>query len=265
MTDHDDDGTVLVLFGDTPLLRPSTVADLIAEHQRTDAAATLLSAHLDDPTGYGRVIRSRDGRVARVVEQRDADADEQAVTEINTGIAAFRRSVLGPALRRLTPTNAQAEHYLTDVFGLLANAGYPVHASVLADADEAAGVNDRLQLAQAEATLRARINERWLRAGVTMLDPAQTFIDVTVQLGRDVTLYPGTILQGRTFIGNGCDIGPDARLVDCVVGERAIVENCVARDAEIGAAAKVGPYAALAPGASVAPGAVTGPFFSDAG
>jgi bifunctional UDP-N-acetylglucosamine pyrophosphorylase / glucosamine-1-phosphate N-acetyltransferase len=261
--DHDDDdGTVLVLFGDTPLLRAETIAAVVDQHRVSGAAATLLSA-IGGADGYGRVIRNKDGAVLRVVEHRDASEDELAIDEWNTGIACFRRSVLGPALRRLTPSNAQAEYYLTDVYGLLASAGYPIEAVILDDTVEASGVNDRLQLALAESELRARINERWLRAGVTMLDPAQTFIDVTVRLGRDVTLYPGTMLQGRTVVGDGCDIGPDSRLVDCMVGNGAVVEHCVARDAEIGEGARVGPYAALRPGASVAPGAITGPFFAD--
>ena len=257
--DLDDDRTVLVMPGDTPLLRAETIAALATQHATAGAAATVLTAHLDDPTGYGRVLRGRDGRVSRIVEQKDATPDEAAVTEINTGIYAFRRSVLGPALRRLSPDNAQGEYYLTDVVQVLHAAGYPVGAVVLDDAAEAQGVNDRVQLAHAEAHLRARINRRWMQAGVTMLDPGQTFIDATVQLGRDVTLYPGTILQGRTLVGSGCDIGPDTRLVDCAVGDGAVVENSVCRDAEIGAGSRVGPYAALSPGASLAPGTVTGP------
>jgi bifunctional UDP-N-acetylglucosamine pyrophosphorylase / glucosamine-1-phosphate N-acetyltransferase len=260
--DLDDDSTVLVMPGDTPLLRPETIAGLAAQHAATGAAATVLTARMEDPTGYGRVLRGKDGRVTRIVEQKDGSPEELAIDEINTGIYAFRRSVLGPALRRLSPDNAQGEYYLTDVVQVLHSAGYLVGGVLLDDAAEAQGVNDRVQLANAEADLRARINRRWLQAGVTMLDPSQTFIDATVQLGRDVTLYPGTILQGRTLVGSGCDIGPDARLVDCTVGDGAVVENSVCREAEIGAGAKVGPYAVLQPGASVPRDVVTGPYYA---
>jgi bifunctional UDP-N-acetylglucosamine pyrophosphorylase/glucosamine-1-phosphate N-acetyltransferase len=260
--DVDDDSTVLVLPGDTPLLTPATIARLVEAHEARGAAATVLTAALDDATGYGRVIRGRDGRVARIVEHRDATEAEREIREVNTSIYCFRRSVLGPALRRVSPQNAQGEYYLTDVVGVLHGAGYPVQAVVLDDPAEASGVNDRLQLSEAEAVLRQRINAAWMRAGVTMLDPTQTFVEVGVQLGTDVTLYPGTILQGGTVIGDSCDIGPDTRLVDTVVGRGCVVEHAVAHHAEIGDGAHVGPYAVLEPGAVVEAGARTGPFYT---
>jgi bifunctional UDP-N-acetylglucosamine pyrophosphorylase/glucosamine-1-phosphate N-acetyltransferase len=260
--DLDDDATVVVLPGDTPLLRPETVSELVAEHERHDNAATVLSAEMADPTGYGRVIRGRDGRVARVVEERDASLDERAVREVNTSIYCFRRDLLGPALRRLSPDNAQGEYYLTDVIGVLSAAGYPVGAIAVADPAETQGVNDRAQLADAESRLRARTNRFWLLNGVTMLDPAQTFLDVTVDLGRDVTLYPGTILQGRTRVGAGCEIGPDTRLIDCEVGAGAVIAHTVARQSEIGEGARVGPFASLEPGCRIAAGEVTGAFYT---
>jgi bifunctional UDP-N-acetylglucosamine pyrophosphorylase/glucosamine-1-phosphate N-acetyltransferase len=260
--DVDDTSTVVVLPGDAPLLRAETIAALVAEHEGTAAAATILIARMHDPTGYGRVVRGKAGRVERVVEHRDASADERAIDEVNTSIYCFRRDLLGPALRRLSPDNSQGEYYLTDVIGVLAATGHMVSGLVIDDPSEVQGVNDRAQLADAETELRARTNRRWLLAGVTMLDPLQTFIDVTVDLGRDVTLYPGTMLQGRTVIGDGCDIGPDARLVDCVVGRNAVVENAVARDAEVGADAHVGPYAVLTPGTAVPAGARTGAFYT---
>lgn len=263
--DLDDTSTVVVVPGDTPLLRPETLAELVSRHEAANVAATVLTAQLEDPTGYGRVVRGKDGTVTRIVEQRDADADEQAITEINTGILCFRRDVLGPSLRMLSPDNSQGEYYLTDVIGVLRSTGHRVGAVTVADPSETQGVNDRWQLALAERELRARTNRTWLMAGVTMLDPRQTFVDVTVDLGRDVTLYPGTILQGRTTIGDGCDVGPDTRLVDCVVGDGAVIENSVCRDAEIGAGAKVGPYAVLEPGSVVGRNARTGSFYTGAG
>jgi bifunctional UDP-N-acetylglucosamine pyrophosphorylase/glucosamine-1-phosphate N-acetyltransferase len=260
--DELDDGDIVVLPGDTPLLRPPTLAALVRAHRQADAAASMLTARIDDPTGYGRIVRDKSGRVARIVEHGDATPDERGIDEINTSIYCFRRSVLAPALRRLSPENAQGEYYLTDTVAVLHDAGYNVISLVVDDPMEAAGVNDRAQLAIAEAELRDRTNERWMRRGVTMLDPERTYIDASVELASDVTLFPGTILQGTTTVGAGAEVGPDVRLVDCVVGERAVVEQTVARQAEIGADARVGPFAYLAPGTQVAPGTVTGPFFA---
>lgn len=260
--DVDDTSTVLVLPGDTPLLRPSTIAELVAAHEAGGHGATLLTARMDDPTGYGRVLRDKHGRVARIVEHKDATDEQRAIDEINTGIFAFRRDLLGPALRKLSPDNSQREYYLTDVVQLLHDAGYTIASVVIADHAEVQGVNDRYQLALAERELRARTNRRWMLEGVTMFDPRQTFIDVTVTLGRDVTLFPGTILQGDTNIGNGCDIGPDTRLVDCIVEDGAVVENTVGRNAVVGTQAQVGPFASLSEGSKVPPMAVTGAFFS---
>jgi bifunctional UDP-N-acetylglucosamine pyrophosphorylase/glucosamine-1-phosphate N-acetyltransferase len=258
----EDDGDVLVLPGDTPLLRPETVAALVALHREADAACTVLSAELDDPTGYGRVVRGRDDRVTRIVEERDADEDERAIREINTSIYCFRRSVLAPALRRTSPENAQGEYYLTDVVEVLASAGYPVASMVVDDAEEAAGINDRVQLAAAEAVLRRRTADHWLRAGVTMVDPERISIDTTVRLGTDVTLFPGTLLQGATVIGDHAEIGPDTRLVDCVVGANARLEQVVGRDAEVGDDAIVGPFAVLEAGSQIPSGARTGAFYT---
>ncbi len=259
----DDDGAdILVLPGDTPLLRPGTIERLVEHHRTTDAACTVLTAVMDDPSGYGRVVRGKDGRVARIVEHRDATDEEREIAEVNTSIYCFRRSVLAPALRRVQPANDQGEYYLTDVVEVLHDAGYGVSAVAADDPAETQGVNDRAQLAAAEAELRRRTNLRWLKLGVTMVDPDRTYVDTTVDLGRDVTLFPGTILQGHTVIGEGAEIGPDTRLVDCVVGARSTVERTTARDAEIGSDAQVGPYAHVAPGEAVADGTVTGPFFA---
>jgi bifunctional UDP-N-acetylglucosamine pyrophosphorylase/glucosamine-1-phosphate N-acetyltransferase len=260
--DDIDDGDIVVLPGDTPLLRPPTLASLVRAHRQADAAAAVLTARLSDPTGYGRIVRDKNDKPARIVEQGDASDEERLIDEVNTSIYCFRRSLLAPALRRLSPENSQGEYYLTDAVGVLHDAGYPIISLVLDDPMEAAGVNDRAQLAIAEAELRDRTNERWMRRGVTLLDPERTYIDASVELGVDVTLFPGTMLQGSTVVGAGAEIGPDARLVDCVVGERAVVEQTVARQAEIGDDARVGPFAYLAPGARVPKGTVTGPFFT---
>ncbi len=220
----------------------------------SDAAATLLTAVLADPTGYGRVVRGRDDAVARVVEHDDATDEERAVDEINTSIYCFRRSVLAPSLRRLSPANAQGEYYLTDVVEVLYEAGHQVTSVVVDDTMEVAGVNDRAQLAIAEAELRDRINERWMRSGVTMWDPQTTYIDVDVELECDVVLLPGVMLQGRCRIGEHAEIGPDARLIDTTVGEGAVVSSSVCRRAVIGANARVGPFCVLAEGSEVPDG-----------
>lgn len=260
--DDETDGDILVLPGDTPLLRPSTIARLVTAHRGGDAACTILTACLDDPTGYGRIVRGRDDRVRRIVEQSDATDEERAIDEINTSIYCFRRSVLAPALRRLSPENAQGEYYLTDVIEVLHDAGYRVDTVVADDPAETSGVNDRLQLAQAEAELRRRTNQAWLRRGVTMLDPDRVAIDTTVRLGTDVTLFPGTLLQGATVVGDRSELGPDTRLVDCQVGADALVEKSVCREADIGDGAQVGPFAHLGSGAVIPPGTVTGPFYT---
>ncbi len=260
--DLEDDGDVIVLPGDTPLLRAETVAALVALHRRTEAAATVLTARLPDAAGYGRIIRGADGRVHRVVEHVDATDDELAVDEVNTSIYCFRRSLLAPALRRLSPENAQGEYYLTDVVGVLHDAGYRVEGLLAPDPIETQGVNDRVQLATAESELRRRTNDRWLRLGVTMVDPERTYIDATVQLAPDVTLFPGTMLQGRCIVGPGAELGPDTRLVDCAIGAGATVEATIGRDAEVGEHAVVGPFAALEPGSAVPSDTRTGPFYT---
>jgi bifunctional UDP-N-acetylglucosamine pyrophosphorylase/glucosamine-1-phosphate N-acetyltransferase len=260
--DPDDDDDVLVLPGDTPLLKPSTIAQLVVAHQAGEAACTLLSAQLDDPFGYGRVVRDRDHHVARVVEEPDASDDEREIDEVNTSIYCFRRSLLTPALRRLSPENVQGEYYLTDVVSVLHDAGHLVDSVLASDPSETEGVNDRRQLAVAETRLRRRINRAWLSRGVGMVDPDHTYVDATVELSADVSLFPGAIVQGRSIVGEGAEIGPGCRLVDCTVGAGAVLESTTARNVTIGDHARVGPFAVLEPGDIVAANAVTGPFYT---
>jgi bifunctional UDP-N-acetylglucosamine pyrophosphorylase/glucosamine-1-phosphate N-acetyltransferase len=257
--DDGDEGDVVVLPGDTPLLRPGTLARLVRAHHAHDDAATLLTAVLDDPTGYGRVVRGRYDAVARVVEHGDATDEELSVGEVNTSMYCFKRSVLAPSLRRLSPANAQGEYYLTDVVEVLYEAGHRVGSLAVEDTMEVAGVNDRAQLAIAEAELRDRINERWMRRGVTMWDPQTTYIDTEVTLATDVVLLPGVILQGSCEVGEHAEIGPDTRLVDTTVGEGAVIASSVCRRSVIGADARVGPFAVLAEGTEVTAGGVVGP------
>jgi bifunctional UDP-N-acetylglucosamine pyrophosphorylase / glucosamine-1-phosphate N-acetyltransferase len=257
--DDDEEEDVVVLPGDTPLLRPQTLAALVRYHRSEEAGATLLTAEVEDPMGYGRVVHGKDDVVCRVVEEVDATEEERAIFEVNTSIYCFRRSILAPALRRLTPANAQGEYYLTDAVSVLFSAGYRVQSLVLPDSMEAAGVNDRAQLAVAEAELRDRINERWMRRGVTMWDPERTYVDAEVQLTTDVSLLPGVILRGRCVIGAGSEIGPNCVLTDTVVGRRAVVTQSTCDRGTIGDGARVGPFCVVQPGAEVGTDAVIPP------
>ncbi len=260
--DDSDDEDIVVLPGDTPLVRPSTLGTLVHAHREANAAATLLTARLRDTTGMGRIVRAKDGRVSRIVEELDATEAELEIDEVGTSIYCFRRSLLAPALRRLSPENAQGEYYLTDVVGVLHDAGHKVVAIECEDPNEAVGVNDRAQLAAAEAELRRRINHRWMQVGVTMVDPERTYVDAGVRLAADITLFPGTILQGRTVIGHGARLGPHVRLVDCAIGDGANVEQSVGYDAVVGPSAIVGPFAVLQPGSHIAAGTTTGSFYT---
>ena len=256
----DQEGDVVVLPGDTPLVRPQTIAALVRHHREHQAGATLLTAEVAVADGYGRVVRGKDGGVVRVVEDRDATFEERQINEVNTSIYCFRRSVLAPSLRRVRPVNEQGEYYLTDVVEVLSGAGYKVEALAVSDPMEAAGVNDRAQLAVAEAELRDRINERWMRRGVTMWDPERTYVDAEVRLSTDVTLLPGVILRGACTVGEGAEIGPESTLLDTQVGERAEVRHSVCVGAVVGAGAHVGPFSTLGPGARVGPGESVPPF-----
>jgi len=253
-------GDVLVLSADVPLLESATLSDLVAAHRAEATAVTLLSARVDEPFGYGRVIRDETGAVARIVEQKDATADEAAVGEINVGVYVFRAEPLRAHLARVGTANAQGEKYLTDVVGLLHDAGLGVAASVTADAAAALGVNDRVQLSEAGRTLNARTVRRWQLAGVTVVDPATTWIDVTATLAPDVTILPNTHVRGATTIAEGAIVGPDTSLVDCEVGERATITRTDATLAVIGADATVGPFSYLRPNARVGEGGKVGTF-----
>ncbi|MEO6469365.1 MAG: bifunctional UDP-N-acetylglucosamine diphosphorylase/glucosamine-1-phosphate N-acetyltransferase GlmU [Acidimicrobiia bacterium] len=259
--DPDVEGDIIIMPGDAPLVRPELLARLATAHREQDAAVTLLTADLEPWTwSFGRIVRDSQGRVDRIVERTDATAEELELPEVNTSIYCFRRSLLAPALRRLSPENAQGEYYLTDAVAVLREAGHKVVAFAADDPAAARHVNDRAQLATAEAILRERINTRWMEAGVTLVDPKATYIDTTVKLAPDVRVLPGTILEGHTTVATGAVLGPDTRLVDTAVGERAVVQNTVARDAVIGDDCAVGPYVSLRAGTRLAAGAHVGTF-----
>jgi bifunctional UDP-N-acetylglucosamine pyrophosphorylase/glucosamine-1-phosphate N-acetyltransferase len=253
-------GTVVVLYGDTPLLRAETVTGLVEAHEAAGAAATLLTAEVDDPTGLGRIIRGPDGGLARIVEERDATPRQRAVREINVGVYAFDAALLAGALDALGADNDQREEYLTDVPARLLGAGHRVVAHPAADPTEARGCNDRAELAALRALLRDRVNTGWMRAGVTILDPATTWIDVTATLGPDAVIDQNTQLRGATLVGAGATVGPDVSLMDTVVGEGASVVRAHAVRSLIGPGAQVGPYASLRPASRLAAGAKVGTF-----
>ncbi len=253
------DGDVLILPGDTPLLRASTLDALLEAHRASGAALTVLTAELEDPTGYGRVLYGKDRKVSRIVEERDATPEECEVRDINTSIMVVRQSLLGPALRLVGRQNAQNEYYLTDLVSVLYESGHLTGSFTLDDPTEAAGVNDRAQLAAAERELRRRINQQWMREGVTMWDPDATYVDSDVVLHRDVSLLPGTVLKGRCEVGEGTQVGPHAFLTDVIVGSNALIGTVEATNVRVGDDATVRSYCVLEPGAVVRTGDVVGP------
>jgi bifunctional UDP-N-acetylglucosamine pyrophosphorylase/glucosamine-1-phosphate N-acetyltransferase len=255
----DEDDDVLIVPGDAPLLRVEILESLIAAHEPADFALSVLTTNLEDPTGYGRVIHGRDGAIARIVEEAEATDEERLVTEVNTSIYLVSAALLGPALRRLDRSNSQSEYYLTDVVGVLYNTGHLSQSVRTDDAGAVAGVNDRVQLAAAEAELRRRINERWMQRGVTMWDPASTYVDAEVVLDEDVSLLPGTIVKGTCRIEAGAQIGPNALLVDVYVGARCQVGTIHATGVRIGDDAEVGSFSVLGPGTIVPSGARIAP------
>jgi bifunctional UDP-N-acetylglucosamine pyrophosphorylase / glucosamine-1-phosphate N-acetyltransferase len=242
------EGPVVVLTADTPLLTGETLQALLADHAAHAATATVLTAALSDPTGYGRVVRDADGSVVGIVEHRDADELVLSITEINSGMYAFEAEPLTDVLGSITTDNAQGEEYLTDVIGLLRHAGMTIAASLVSDERETWGVNDRFQLSQAAAVMRDRINERWMRNGVAILDSATTWIDVDVDLEADATIRPQTQLLGPTSVAAGAVVGPGTTLTSCEVGAGAQVVHTWAELAVIGAGAVVGPFTYLRPG-----------------
>ncbi|MFJ3878349.1 bifunctional UDP-N-acetylglucosamine diphosphorylase/glucosamine-1-phosphate N-acetyltransferase GlmU [Streptomyces sp. NPDC090077] len=245
-------GTVIVVCGDTPLLTGETLHALAATHEADGNAVTVLTAEVPDSTGYGRIVRDpATGAVTAIVEHKDATDAQRAIREINSGVFAFDGALLADALGKVRTDNSQGEEYLTDVLGILREAGHRVGAAVGSDHRQILGINNRVQLAEARALLNARLLERAMLAGVTVVDPAGTFVDVTVTFGQDAVIHPGTQLLGATHIGEGAEVGPNTRLKDTRVGAGARVDNAVADSAVIGDLASVGPFAYLRPGTNL--------------
>jgi bifunctional UDP-N-acetylglucosamine pyrophosphorylase/glucosamine-1-phosphate N-acetyltransferase len=253
-------GTVVVLNGDVPLLRPETLELLLGEHESRGRGATVLAAEVAEPAGLGRIVRDGAGNLERIVEERDASASERAIREVNAGIYAFEAAALREALSKLSTDNEQGEEYLTDVFALLASAGGTVGVCVAPDAVETLGCNDRAELARLRALLRDRVNDAWMRAGVSILDPSTTWIDVTATLSPDAEIDQNTQLLGATRVGAGAIVGPDTTLIDTTVDEGAVVLRTHAIGAEIGPEATVGPFSYLRPGSKLGRKAKVGGF-----
>jgi bifunctional UDP-N-acetylglucosamine pyrophosphorylase/glucosamine-1-phosphate N-acetyltransferase len=254
------DGAIVVLPGDVPLLDSDTLTRLVQRHTETNAAGTVLTADLPDPTGYGRVVRDSDGHVTAIVEERDADESTRQLDEVNTSVYVFDAGKLRGSLSRLTTDNAQAEEYLTDVIGLLVADGDVVASVKAADHVETLGVNDRVQLAAARRAMRDRIVEHWMREGVTVIDPQTTWMGVRVTIEPDVVIHQNTQLHGATHIARMAEIGPDTTLRATTVGEGASVIKSHCTGAEIGAEATVGPYAYLRPGTRLGRAAKAGAY-----
>jgi len=245
-------GTILLTCVDIPLLRVETLRRLIDHHCATDAGATILTAAYDDPTGYGRVVRDQEGRVTAIVEHRDADESVLAVREINSSVYCFRSPLIFELAAQLRSDNEQGEQYLTDVIGALVAAGERVEALLAEDPQEVAGINTRVQLAEAERVLRDRIRERLMLDGVTLVDPETIYVDDDVQIGRDTTVWPCTFILGRTTVGSDCQIGPHATVRDCDVGDGVLIRHgSLVTDSQVGDEATLGPFAHIRSGCTV--------------
>ncbi|MGW1726291.1 bifunctional UDP-N-acetylglucosamine diphosphorylase/glucosamine-1-phosphate N-acetyltransferase GlmU [Streptomyces sp. NPDC002306] len=255
------DGTVVVVCGDTPLLSGETLRRLAATHAEDGNAVTVLTAEVPDATGYGRIVREdASGAVTAIVEHKDASDAQRAIREINSGVFAFDGRLLADALGKVRTNNSQGEEYLTDVLGILREAGHRVGASIARDHREIVGINNRVQLAEARRMLNDRLLTAAMLGGVTVVDPATTWVDVTVTFGQDVIVHPGTQLQGSTQLAEGAEVGPNSRLKDTRVGAGARVDNTVSDGATVGPGASVGPYAYLRPGTRLGPKSKVGTY-----
>lgn len=254
-------GTVIVTYGDVPLLTTDLLSELVKEHNEKSNAVTVLTAVLDDPTGYGRIIRDADGSVAGIREHKDASEEERKINEVNSGIYAFDAEVLRNALPKVSTDNAQKEKYLTDVLGLAKEEGGRVAAVATTDRWQVEGANDRVQLATLGKEMNRRILEQWMRQGVGVVDPDTTWIDVEVVLSNDITIKPGTQLHGHTIVGTNAVIGPDTTLTNVRVGQGATVIRSVATDAEFADNSTVGPFAYVRPGTKLGEEAKIGAFY----
>jgi bifunctional UDP-N-acetylglucosamine pyrophosphorylase/glucosamine-1-phosphate N-acetyltransferase len=254
-------GTVLLLYADVPLLAPATLRQLLEAHRAARAAATVLTAEFDDPYGYGRIVRDSSGRLARIVEERDASADERAIREVNSGIYAFELDPLFAALHQLAADNAQGEYYLTDLIGMYRQRGLPLATLRLPDAGELRGVNSRVDLADLAVVLRQQKCRELMLSGVTLEDPSTTYVDPDVQVGEDTVLAPGVRLTGRTVLGRRCRVQSGTRISHSTLGDDVtVLDGCVIEQSIVGSGVSLGPFARLRPETQIAEGAHIGNF-----
>lgn len=247
----EDNSTVVILYGDTPLITESTINKLINYHSKNQFKATVLTAILDEPTGYGRIIREDTGNILKIVEQKDASEAEKEIKEINSGIYCFDGKLLKYALGKIDNNNAQNEYYVTDVIGILKEEGHKVGAYVIEDSTEIHGVNSRVQLAFSEEVMRKRINEHHMVNGVTIINPDNTYIEDGVKIGRDTIIYPGVSLEGNTEIGEDCIIRNNSRIVNSIIHDGVSVESSTIEDSIVGEDTHIGPYARLRPNSNI--------------
>lgn len=253
-------GTTVVLYGDTPLITGETVSKLLQHHEESGAVCTVLTAIASNPKGYGRIIRNSNGQVIDIVEEKDATAEQKAITEINTGIYCFDNVKLFDVLKRVDNDNAQKEYYLPSAFTLLRAMGEKVSAYQADVFEDTLGVNDRVALAQAEAIMQKRINEALMMSGVTIKDPQTTYIEADVKIGKDTVILPGSILSGRTEIGEGCIIGPNSEISNTKVGNYTTIRHSVVSDSEIGSEVQIGPFSHIRPQTAIGDRAKVGNF-----
>lgn len=255
-----DDNDTLVLYGDTPLVSAEKLKEMYQFHKAGNYGVTVLTADLDNPAGYGRIVRDANNLIDSIVEDKDASPAEKQIKEINSGMYFFKGTELKKALKKLTNNNAQGEYYLTDALQVIKQEGYQIAAFKTEDPAEIMGVNNRLQLLEANDIMRNRIMQKHMMAGVTIIDAKNTYIDKSVKIGRDVTIYPGSILEGSTVIDEDCVIGPNTRISDSILDKGVVAQNSVIMDSKIGEGTSVGPFAYLRPGNTIGKHAKIGDF-----
>lgn len=248
---NDKQGTTLVVCGDTPLIRAETIEALFEHHEKTAAKVTVLTAQAEDPTGYGRIVRNETGLVEKIVEHKDASDEERLITEINTGTYCFDNEALFEALNQVTNDNVQGEYYLPDVIEILKRKNEAVTAFKTRDFGETLGVNDRVALSEAEQIMKQRINRQHMQNGVTIIDPATTYIETGVEIGSDTVLLPGTMITGQTTIGSDCQIGPNSEIKNCQIGHNTVIRQSVTHDSQIGSHVNIGPFAHIRPQSNI--------------